>query len=125
MLSEPLKNNPQTIAAWDAARLQLITQFTGAAPVSGELSKNRLTARLRRSEQINRWARHSQLRGAPPNGRTRMSERRRSSRCLRGRLYFYRNGRKSQRCLILDAFYEGARMVMTEYPAAPGKGVFI
>ena len=41
-----------------------------------------------------------------------MSERRRSSRCLRGRLYFYRNGRKSQRCLILDAFYEGARIVV-------------
>jgi len=44
--------------------------------------------------------------------RTRMSERRRSSRCLRGRLYFFRNGRKSQRCLILDAFYEGARIVV-------------
>ena len=41
-----------------------------------------------------------------------MNERRRSSRCLRGRLYFYRNGRKSQRCLILDAFYEGARIIV-------------
>jgi len=41
-----------------------------------------------------------------------MNERRRSSRCLRGRLYFDRNGRKSQRCLILDAFYEGARIIV-------------
>jgi len=41
-----------------------------------------------------------------------MNERRRSSRCLRGRLYFHRNGRKSQRCLILDAFYEGARIIV-------------
>jgi len=41
-----------------------------------------------------------------------MNARRRSSHCLRGRLYFYRNGRKSQRCLILDAFYEGARIIV-------------
>ena len=41
-----------------------------------------------------------------------MNERRRSSRCLRGRLYFYGNGRKSQRCLILDTFYEGARIIV-------------
>ena len=44
-----------------------------------------------------------------------MNERRRSSRrtrCLRGRLYFNRNGRKSRPCQILDAFYEGARIVV-------------
>jgi hypothetical protein len=41
-----------------------------------------------------------------------MNKRRRSSRCLRGRLYFYRNGRKSQRCQIPDAFYEGARIIV-------------
>ena len=41
-----------------------------------------------------------------------MNERRRSSRRQRGRLYFYSNGRKSQRCQILDAFYEGARVIV-------------
>jgi hypothetical protein len=44
-----------------------------------------------------------------------MNERRRLSRrtkCQRGRLYFYRNGRKSRPCQILDAFYEGARIVV-------------
>ena len=44
-----------------------------------------------------------------------MNERRRSSRrtkCLRGWLYFGRNGRKSRPCQILDAFYEGARTVV-------------
>jgi hypothetical protein len=41
-----------------------------------------------------------------------MNERRRSSRHLRGRLYFDRNGRKSRPCQILDAFYEGARIIV-------------
>jgi hypothetical protein len=45
-----------------------------------------------------------------------MNERRRRStrhtKCLRGRLYFTRNGRESEPCLILDAFYEGARIVV-------------
>ena len=44
-----------------------------------------------------------------------MNERRplsRRTKCLRGRLYFNRNGRKSRPCQILDAFYEGARIVV-------------
>ena len=41
-----------------------------------------------------------------------MNERRRSSRRLRGRLYFDHNGRKSRPCQILDAFYEGARIIV-------------
>ncbi len=44
-----------------------------------------------------------------------MNERRRLSRrtkCLRGRLYFNSNGRKSRSCQILDAFYEGARIIV-------------
>ena len=48
-----------------------------------------------------------------------MNERRQSShraKCLRGRLYFYRNGRQSRPCQILDAFYEGARIIV-ENPA--------
>jgi hypothetical protein len=44
-----------------------------------------------------------------------MNERRRLPRrtkCQRGRLYFYRNGRNSRPCQILDAFYEGARIIV-------------
>src|SRR5215469_12202103 len=41
-----------------------------------------------------------------------MNERRRSSRRLRGRLYFDSNGLKSRPCQILDAFYEGARIIV-------------
>ena len=41
-----------------------------------------------------------------------MNERRRSSRRPRGRLFFDRNGRKSRPCQILDAFYEGARIIV-------------
>jgi hypothetical protein len=44
-----------------------------------------------------------------------MNERRRSSRRtkrLRGRLYFDRHGRESQSCQIIDAFYEGARIIV-------------
>jgi hypothetical protein len=41
-----------------------------------------------------------------------MNERRQSSRRPRGRLYFDRNGRKSRPCQILDAFYEGARIIV-------------
>jgi hypothetical protein len=45
-----------------------------------------------------------------------MQERRRSIRhtkCLHSRIYF-NNGRDSVSCLILDASYEGARIVITE-----------
>ena len=44
-----------------------------------------------------------------------MNERRRSPRRtkrLRGRLYFDRHGRESQPCQIIDAFYEGARIIV-------------
>jgi hypothetical protein len=41
-----------------------------------------------------------------------MNERRRSSRRLRGRLYFDSNALKSRPCQILDAFYEGARIIV-------------
>jgi hypothetical protein len=44
-----------------------------------------------------------------------MNERRRSShrtKRLRGRLYFDRHGRESQSCQIIDAFYEGARIIV-------------
>ena len=47
-----------------------------------------------------------------------MNERRRSTRhtkSLRGRLCFNYNGRNSRRpCLILDAFYEGARIIVAD-----------
>ena len=51
-----------------------------------------------------------------------MNERRRSSSRasrLRGRLYFDRNGRKSRPCQILDAFYEGARIVVDNPACIP------
>ena len=44
-----------------------------------------------------------------------MNERRRSPRRtkrLRGRLYFDRHGRESQSCQIIDAFYEGAGIIV-------------
>ena len=53
-----------------------------------------------------------------------MNERRRLSRrtkCLRGRLYFNSNGRKSRPCQILDAFYEGARIVVDNPARIPNE----
>jgi hypothetical protein len=51
-----------------------------------------------------------------------MNERRRSTRhmkCLLGRLYFGRNARNSQPCLVLDAFYEGARIIVDNPTSVP------
>jgi hypothetical protein len=51
-----------------------------------------------------------------------MKERRRSTRhakCLRGRLYFNSSGRYSRPCLVLDAFYEGARIIVDDPTGVP------
>ena len=51
-----------------------------------------------------------------------MNERRRSTRrtnCLRGRLYFHGDGRNSLPCRILDASYEGARVIVDSPISVP------
>ena len=51
-----------------------------------------------------------------------MNERRRSTRrtnYLRGRLYFHGDGRNSLPCRILDASYEGARVIVNSPISVP------
>jgi hypothetical protein len=93
---------------------RLVTRKRGRYKEIDELSKRAINQNAVPKERSTA-SRVISLRGAPLKLENKMNERRRSlSRIkrLRGRLYLDRHGRKSRSCQIIDAFYEGARIIV-------------